>query len=322
VSVEDERDVLCTPDHIFYPDDLLDKPYRAKELGHDGNSCLYKSEWLEHDGSIHCLTVENSHRFYANGHLVKNCVSHAYARGVQDQLYINLARTRPKGTVQAQELIEIATEPIYATSRIEIGKGQIGRGDGSVGAWAAEAIQKLGVLPRKKFGSHDLSKYRPDLAKAWGAPKQGLPDELEPEAKLHVVQHIAPVLQSEEAVAAFANGYGIPVCSDQGFSEQRDNRGICRAQGSWAHAMLARTRLILKGNIWVAVIQQSWGNNPTGPDVMTLESGREVKLPQGCFGADWEVFVRMLKQRDSFAVSGPDGFAPRKPVAWNMFNQK
>jgi len=257
----------------------------------------------------------------AHAQTIGDCVSHGFARGVQDQLYIDQAQTRPKGVYAAEEPIQIATEPVYALSRVEIGKGRIGNGDGSVGAWAAEAVQQYGVLPRKAYGQYDLSKYRPDLAKSWGRPKAGLPNELEPEAKTHVVQYVAQVTTSDEAKAAARNGYVIPVCSNQGFVQKRDANGICKPSGQWAHCLLMRSICLLKGNRLCAGIQQSWGNDPTGPDEVQLESGRTIKLPMGVFLIDWEVFVKMLRAGDSFAVSGPSGFEARKPIAWNVFHQ-
>jgi hypothetical protein len=220
------------------------------------------------------------------------------------------------------EIIEIATEPVYALSRVEIGKGAIGTGDGSVGAWAAEALLEYGCLVRKSYGSVDLSRYNPRIAKQWGMPRAGLPNDLEPEARLHIVKHAALVENGDQARSALYNLYSIPVCSNQGFTMVRDSKGMCKPQGSWAHCMLLRGICLLKGNILVVIIQQSWGENPTGNDMLVLESGREVKLPQGCFAVDFEVCERrMLSAKDSFVLSGPLGFEARRPLAWNVFDQ-
>ncbi len=56
-----------------------------------------------------------------------------------------------------EEFKDIAEEATYGGSRVEIGGGKLGRGDGSVGAWAAQFVQKYGVISREKHGNYDLS---------------------------------------------------------------------------------------------------------------------------------------------------------------------
>ena len=51
---------------------------------------------------------------------------------------------------------------IYWGSRVEIGGGPRW-GQGSVGVWAAQWLQKYGVLPAKKYSSVDLSTYSASL---------------------------------------------------------------------------------------------------------------------------------------------------------------
>lgn len=67
--------------------------------------------------------------------------------------------------------------------------------------------------------------------------------------------------------------------------------------------------MILKGGRQVMTIQQSWGNSPGGPDKVELETGEVIKLPQGCFNVEMDVYNRMLSRSpDSFAMSGGTGF--------------
>lgn len=252
---------------------------------------------------------------------IGDCVSHGWGRGIQDLLFIDIARAIAAEQIDkaaGQQLaVQIATEPIYALSRVEIGRGRLGNGDGSIGAWAAEASIKYGNLQRKRYGEYDLSTYSGRLAKQWGGPRSGLPDILEPIAVRHVVTGAPLVQTDDEAQAALYNLYPIPVCSGQGFRERRDQFGFCDPFGSWAHCMVARGIVMAKrGGNWVlaTVIQQSWGNNPTGPSKITLKD-REAELPQGCFLVEFDVFVnRMLRARDSFAPRPPGGFVPRVPL--------
>jgi hypothetical protein len=235
------------------------------------------------------------------------CVSHGWGRGVQDLMLGQILL----GNRREEFPAEVATEPIYAGSRVEIGRGQV-RGDGSVGAWAAEWVQKFGILLRRKYGNVDLTTPDDELAAEWGAPRAGVPDELEPIAREHPVKTVSLVETPEAGADALANWYPIPVCSNQGFTTTRDANGFCKPRGTWAHCMVARGFVTVKGNRPAVPIQQSWGESPTGPNRVTLESGREITLPQGVFLIDLDVFGRMLKAGDSFAVSDFEGFPAKR----------
>lgn len=247
----------------------------------------------------------------AHRQTVGDCVSHGFARGVQDLLYMSLARTGYRGD---QLELEIATEPTYGFSRVEVGGGRI-RGDGSVGAWAAKAVVDYGTLRRTRYNGVDLSSYSGALARDWG--RRGVPDELEPTAREQHVRAAALVTRDDEARAALYNLYPIPVCSGYGFTTQRNADGWCFRRGSWAHCMLARGICEAKNGGTFdlgVVIQQSWGESPTGPNEITLKTGRRVKLPQGCFLIPFETFIGMLSARDSFALSGTESFLPQEPL--------
>lgn len=196
--------------------------------------------------------------------------------------------------------LRTCTEAVYALSRCEYGNLDGSMQDGSVGAWAAEAVTKGGTLSRKRLGEYD-----PRRAKQWGA--RGLPDELEPEAKEHLVKTATLVTSFEQARDAIANGYPISVCSNQGFSQSRDKDGFCRPKGSWAHCMK-----------WIAgrddarpgiLNMNSWGNDsPRGPK-------GEHDIPDGSWWIDAEVVERMLRSRDTFALSQFDGY-PAQTIPW------
>jgi hypothetical protein len=194
-----------------------------------------------------------------------------------------------------------ATEAIYALSRVEVGKGRLGGGDGSIGSWAAEAVQKWGTLRRMKYLTVDLSTYSGSRAKAWGMPRAGLPDELEPLAREHPVQAASLVTSYEQARDAIANGYPVAVCSNQGFTESRDAEGFARASGSWAHCMafLAVDDNAKRPGL---LCQNSWG-----PD--WIRGPVRHNQPPGSFWVDAATANRMLsRDPDSFAVSGFVGF--------------
>ena len=200
------------------------------------------------------------------------------------------------------ELKDIAEEVTYAGSRVEIGGGRIS-GDGSVGAWAAQFVQKWGVVARAKHGEYDLTTYDPNRCRSWG--KTGVPDQLEQIAREHPVQTVTQVKTWAEAKRALANGYGIAVCSNQGFTMQRDSRGVARASGSWPHCMCFDGYHTEGGQEFVHV-ENSWGASAhTGP------VGWGEPSTAG-FWAEASVAARMLAQNDSWAFSAVKGFPARK----------
>jgi len=206
------------------------------------------------------------------------------------------------------EYRDIALEVIYAGSRVEIGGGKI-RGDGSIGAWAAKFVTQYGIVPRGQVGRYDLSQYDEARCRAWG--RSGVPDDLEPEAKKHPVGDAAAVRNWTEAKKALANGFGIAVCSNQGFTMRRDDRGICKPSGTWAHCMSLDGYHIDADGREYGHITNSWGDNAhTGP----VGWGNPNRAG---FWTDSRTIDRMLGQGDSWAFSGVTGFEPRK-IDWNV----
>lgn len=203
------------------------------------------------------------------------------------------------------EYQEIATESIYALSRVEIGGQHNSYSDGSVGAWAAKAINTYGSLSRKELEAAGLSgNYDARRAKEWGA--KGLPDSLEPISKKHLVKVVSMIKSFKEAAAAIQNLQPVPVCSDQGFSMTRDNQGFCRPQGTWYHCMdFIGVRWDRPG----LLLSQSWGpNTPTGPVYKDQ--------PDNCFWVDAATVDRMLRQEDSYTGNTYDAYAKRDYVSY------
>lgn len=201
---------------------------------------------------------------------------------------------------------QVAIEPIYAGSRVEVGKGRLGSSDGSVGAWAAKWITDWGVLPCAKYGAVDLSTYDPRRARDWGMPKKGCPDELEPIAREHPIETASLVTTYEQARDSIANGYPVTVASMVGFDDngRRDADGFLTPKGTWPHQM---------GLIGVddefrrpgCLCNQTWGKWGSGP--------KRHNQPDSTFWIDAEVLNRMFAEKDSFAFSGFAGF-PARPL--------
>lgn len=197
-------------------------------------------------------------------------------------------------------------EVVYSGSRVEVGGGRI-RGDGSVGAWAAKWVNQWGIVPQGIHGQHDLTKYDGARARKWGAPGAGCPNDLEPVAKQNPVGAVTLVTSFEDACIALSQGFGINVCSNQGFRMSRDSEGFCTAAGSWSHSMAFIG--YRKGKRPGLFVVNSWGgNSTTGP------------APEGGPASGWWVEAKvadnMLRARDSFAYSKFTGFPKNQSIDW------
>lgn len=236
---------------------------------------------------------------------IGDCVSHGTGKAVDVVKCVEIASGE-----EEEFVAETATEPIYAYSRVEVGKGQRGTSDGSVGAWGMEAI-KAGTLLRRKYDSVDLTTYNGQLAKKWGKPKAGVPDDLEPTMREHPIQTASLVTTYEEVRDAIANGYPVVVCSNQGFTTTRDKDGFAGPSGSWAHCMylLAVDDAFKRPG---CLCDNSWGDDwITGP--------KRLEQPNGSFWIDAQIIHAMVsRNQDSYAISGYQGF-PKRDLDFDIF---
>ena len=217
---------------------------------------------------------------------IGDCVSHGFGHGVD---LLEAVQIAINGT--AEQFKQTATEAIYGMARVDIG-GEHSRSDGAVGAWAAKAVMTLGTVSRDVVGPYDGNR-----AKTWGYT--GVPAAVKSQAAAHKVKTTSLVSTWEELEDAIANGYPVPVCSNQGFTMVRDAQGFCRPRGVWGHCMLiCGVRNDARPG---ACIFQSWGmDTPSGP--------LDLDQPPNSFWADKDTVSRMLAMRDSWALSSFEGY--------------
>lgn len=248
---------------------------------------------------------------------IGDCVGQGYGFGVD-----TLSATQIYALGRAEQFkAKASTEFIYAGSRYEIGMLEHGfrtllRGDGSIGAFAAEFVRKYGVLVRGVYGDIDLTKYDAGIARAWG--RTGVPDELEPLAKIHPVRSYALVRTYEEARDAITNGYPVVICSNVGFNPScrkcnpgggRDEMGFLHRCGTWWHCMclVAVDDTMRPG----CLCMNSWGPNWVG-------GPKRHDQPDGSFWIDAETVNEICNQGDSFAISNYLGF-PAQKIDYHLF---
>ena len=243
------------------------------------------------------------------------CVSQGCGRSVQDSLVIDVAAGKAEWPGA-----EIATEPIYGGSRVQVGGGQLRGRDGSVGAWAAQWVHTYGVLPRFLYNEggrqYDLRVYDQNRSKQWG--DDGCPDALIPLAKIHPVTATALLQSADDLWAALGGGKPCSVASNQGFTMQR-SEGYCQPSGTWGHQMCFRGRFIHPSKGKSFVLQNSWGDYLHGEDTIQYLLNGQIQteqLPQGAFAVTYNVAQTMIAMQDSFAYAGVMGWAPTK-LTWN-----
>ena len=198
---------------------------------------------------------------------------------------------------EREEWHSLSREVIYGGSRVEVGHGRLGRGDGSIGAWAAKWCKEFGVAREEDVGTYDVERCR-----QFGS--RGVPDDIEKKCADHKMSDTTMVTTFEEACKALASGYGISICSGQGFSMRRDAEGFASPRGHWAHCM-SLIGYRKGGKRPGCVIVNSWGSDTTtGP--------QPDGLPASAWWCEADVINRILREKDSWAFSGFAGFPARK----------
>lgn len=232
---------------------------------------------------------------------IGSCVAFGTVRAIEYTMCAEIVAGQP------EQFQPLSTEVIYGGSRVEVGKGRL-RNDGSIGAWAATFVRDWGVVARAQYGDLDLSTYSETTCRTMG--KEGVPDTLETVARLHPVRQVTTVKDWKQAKIALANGYGIAVCSDQGFTMSRNKDGIADPSGTWNHCMCLCGYAVINNREY-GRIDNSWGGSShTGP------VGPGSPGPEG-FWADANRIQYMLSSGDCWIFSSVDGFLV-KQIDWTL----
>ena len=254
---------------------------------------------------VYCLNVEKDHAFIADGFAVHNCVSFGSAGAIDCLKAFEIKRLG-----QFEEWIaETSTEDIYGGSRVVVGRGRLGNGDGSTGAWAAKWVSEYGTLVRKNYGEFDLSKYDGSRAKSWGY--RGFPqNDVIKYCKNNPVRTVSRVDSYEEARDLLANGYPVTIAGTLGFSNRRDSDGFAKISGGWNHQMFLAAvddvGIDCKGgrNRPGVLVVNSWGVWNGGP--------KRLNQPDGSFWIEPDDLNRYFRNGDCWAYSDFQGYVPKK----------
>ena len=215
------------------------------------------------------------------------------------------------------EKLEIPFPPyMYGISRVQVGKRQLGRGAGSIGAWAGQGSQGYGVVNVSQVTKLGI-KYSGKLADKYGW--EGPPEQLITLGKKHRVNQISQVKSWEDARDALAYGFPVTIASNVGFEGgyyDKDGKRFLRPAGKWPHQMCLIGMDDRPGHEKGAYCINSWG-----VDAHPKPIGDE---PPGGFWIDWQTVQRITSQGDSWAYSDFDGFTISREDAvadWSIFKE-
>lgn len=217
------------------------------------------------------------------------------------------------GREQRNEVLKIPFPPYtYGGSRVTIGRGQLGRQPGSVGAWAAQFAQSHGIYTVDQ-AALDGYTYSGRLADQWG--QTGPPKKAVEFGRKFRIRSVAQVKSWNDVRDALVHGYPVTVASNVGFnggSYDRDGKRWLQPRGNWGHQMCFIGVEDRPGRQKGAYCQNSWGAD-AHPKPLNDE-------PPGGFWVDWQTVHKMVGQGDSWAFSDFDGFPSTDSGAdWNAF---
>ena len=178
---------------------------------------------------------------------------------------------------------------------------QVGLNDS--GLWLRKAYPELNV---------DFTQYSSRNAGIYGSRTP--PESWREIGKNNLVQTITEVEEYEVLRDLLANGYCVSSCGSEGFSSQRDENGVSRRKGSWAHALAYlgvddRPEIIQLYKEPLVLVQNSWGAWNEGSRRIF---GTDIDIPVGAFWARWSA----IKNRYMVAISGVNGWPPKKLASY------
>ena len=204
-----------------------------------------------------------------------------------------------------------ATEPTYGH-----------RGHRGAGANCSRLVDYVrsvgGMLLRKPYdidgyGKLDLSRYNASIGIKWGGG--GVPDSVKAECKKHRITDAIRVKTKDDILQAYRQGHAVGGCSSLGLSRVRNEDGVSRAKGSWAHAMHShgldeRDETVKKYGSPLVLIQNSWGAWNSGPRKIR---GTDILIPRGSCWFPLDSYIRYYSG-SCFCLKEADGWKALKPV--------
>lgn len=238
---------------------------------------------------------------------IGDCVSWGAANAINYLQAVQLAKD------QSGDELHLAYPPwIYGTSRVNVGKkhGSNFRGDGSVGAYAAEALNTYGCL---RSDHAQVPPYSGAIAKLWGS--QGPPQWAFDIAKPYLVQTVAQVTNAEDAWSSVYNGFPVTIASGWWGTTSIpivDGIRVATRTTAWGHQQCVIGTKIVGKNRYFYVLN-SWG-----PNAHPMGTGGE---PPGGYWIRFADMDHICSEGDSWALSSFEGF-PAEGINWDELTRR
>jgi hypothetical protein len=212
-------------------------------------------------------------------------------------------------------------------------------GDG----WSCPSVAKVatttsGAFLRKNYQDLgvDLTRYSGKTAGLYGSRQP--PEIIRKVGGERLVHQATRAKEFEARRDLLHNGYGLLDCGSEGYSSKRDEFGLSKRSGSWAHSMAEigvddRDAIKQKYGEPLVLILNSWAKWNSGPrDIyqsstlvphdrkdawaklgLVNSSTGNLMIPEGSFWALWS----QCKNREAIAYSGVNGWPAKDlPLPW------
>jgi hypothetical protein len=248
-----------------------------------------------------------------------DCVSHSQRNACLYSVACEIAAGKPDevtGHVEEkpEQPDEGVRDGVFSTEAYYWFRRRAARDGWFCEAAAKVAVEETGAWPRKNYPElgFDLTKYSGSLATRWGSSPP--PENIRTPMAKHRFRTAARCESFEVVRDMLHNGYGITSCGGEGFSSTRDDNGVSRRSGSWAHAMAYigaddRDEVKAKYDGPLVLVMNSWGKWNGGPRRVM---GTPLDIPEGSFWARWSDVSR----RVAIAMSGFAGWPAQKLPDW------
>lgn len=265
-----------------------------------------------------------------------DCVSHSDSNAVKFTMTCDVVSGLPDPrTGKVEGFPDVSEEGIrngvISTEWVYWFRGS--NGDGWSCDSSASWRTKTGILLRQAYPELgiDLTRYSASLAHKYGGQRP--PESMQVVGKDHLLWSTANCNTPDECRDALANGHGLHTCGGEGYSNQRDENGVSRRQGSWSHAMSViawddRPDTIKIYGSSLACVLNSWAKWNSGPrdirdsarfvppakkdewirkGIVNAATGN-LMIPDGAFWTPWPG----IQNRQIIAFSGVQGWKPKQ----------
>ena len=260
-----------------------------------------ESQRLGISGTIEQLSQDSRINPWPESQTCGDCVSH-FTRNAAD-----IARATDIYALREPEAwhFRSSTEQIYGW------RVHAGRDGASCARLVGYVNDSGGLLLRKRYDELglDLSEYKASIGIKWG--RNGTPDSVNEVASKHQVINVTRCTDRDQLRQAYRNGLAVGGCSNIAYSRTRNEDGVSRVTGSWAHAMAGigyDERGVTKKKYGEPLVCEvkSWGSwNSGGRKIL----GTDIWIPKGsCWVKESDYVKRKISRGGCYVMAGVGGW--------------